>query len=219
MPSTLGLFLPLTLTESLKENRMIRSIFWNLNSLTESVLVDDEQVISLAVARLLRVDDISPHLYILFLQIFQNSVQVSLCRRALFFRQSRRCWTSSSREHRWPRSQKNRCWRSCPLSERRSAQGGWKHVCTKRKSALPESADLGRCLGGSQRQRHRNRRFPRTVAPSETILIIKPARKMRGPEGPARWERWGFYWQTELPQWEGGRLFEPSAKFFLRKQL
>ena len=31
----------------------------------------------------------------------------------------------------------------------------------------------------------------------------------------ARWER---YWQTELPQWEGGRLFEPSANFFLRKQ-
>ena len=53
---------------------MIRSIFENLNSLAESVLVDDEQVISLAVARLLRVDDISPHLYILFLQIFQNSV-------------------------------------------------------------------------------------------------------------------------------------------------
>ena len=25
-----------------------------------------------------------------------------------------------------------------------------------------------------------------------------------------------FYWQTELPQWEGGRLFEPSAKFFYR---
>ena len=24
----------------------------------------------------------------------------------------------------------------------------------------------------------------------------------------------GFYWQTELPQWEGGRLFEPSANFF-----
>ena len=53
---------------------MIRSIFQNLNSLAESVLVDDEQVISLAVARLLRVDDISPHLYILFLQIFQNTV-------------------------------------------------------------------------------------------------------------------------------------------------
>ena len=52
---------------------MIRSIFENLNSLAESVLVDDEQVISLAVARLLRVDDISPHLYILFLQIFQNT--------------------------------------------------------------------------------------------------------------------------------------------------
>ena len=47
-----------------------------------------------------------------------------------------------------------------------------KHVCTKRKSALPESADLGRCLEGSQRQSHRNQRFPRTVAPSETILII-----------------------------------------------
>ena len=31
---------------------------------------------------------------------------------------------------------------------------------------------------------------------------------------PARWERKGFYWQMELPQWEGGRLFEPSAKFF-----
>ena len=42
----------------------------------------------------------------------------------------------------------------------------------KKKSALPESADLGRCLEGSQRQSHRNPRFPRTVAPSETILII-----------------------------------------------
>ena len=27
------------------------------------------------------------------------------------------------------------------------------------------------------------------------------------------------YLKTELLQWEGGRLFEPSAKFFLRKQL
>ena len=24
----------------------------------------------------------------------------------------------------------------------------------------------------------------------------------------------GFYWQTELPQWEGGRLFDGSAGFF-----
>ena len=31
---------------------------------------------------------------------------------------------------------------------------------------------------------------------------------------PARWERKGFYWQTELPQWEGGRLFDGSTKFF-----
>ena len=31
---------------------------------------------------------------------------------------------------------------------------------------------------------------------------------------PARWERYGFYWQTELPQWEGGRLFDGSARFF-----
>ena len=45
-------------------------MMFNLDGLPESVLVDDEQVISLAVARLLRVDDISPHLYI----IFQNTV-------------------------------------------------------------------------------------------------------------------------------------------------
>ena len=31
---------------------------------------------------------------------------------------------------------------------------------------------------------------------------------------PARWEHLGCYWQTVPPQWEGGRLFEPSAGFF-----
>ena len=41
------------------------------------------------------------------------------------------------------------------------------------------------------------------------VIIIQP-----WPEGPARWERWGCYWQTVSPQWEGGRLFEPSAGFF-----
>ena len=34
-----------------------------------------------------------------------------------------------------------------------------------------------------------------------TEIFIKPARK-------------GFYWQTELPQWEGGRLFDMSAGSF-----
>ena len=38
-----------------------------------------------------------------------------------------------------------------------------------------------------------------------------------GPEGPARWERWGCYWQTVSPQWGGRRFFDASAKFFFTK--
>ena len=35
----------------------------NLNGLPESVLVDDEQVRALTISRLLRVDDVSSHLF------------------------------------------------------------------------------------------------------------------------------------------------------------
>ena len=35
-------------------------------------------------------------------------------------------------------------------------------------------------------------------------------------EGPARWERQGCYWQKVPPQWGGGRLFDASAKSFLK---
>ena len=40
--------------------------------------------------------------------------------------------------------------------------------------------------------------------------------KRPGPKG-LRAESARAYWQTELPQWEGGRLFDGSAKFFYGK--
>ena len=39
-----------------------RELIWDLNSLAKSVLIDDEHIKALAVSRLPRIDDVSPHL-------------------------------------------------------------------------------------------------------------------------------------------------------------
>ena len=54
---------------------------------------------------------------------------------------------------------------------------------------------------------------------SKFDIFIQLAREACGPEGPARWERLGCYWQTELPQVGGGKTFWAVSRIFLRKQL
>ena len=105
-----------------------RELIWDLNSLAKSVLIDDEHIKALAVSRLPRIDDVSPHLLQSFVARIQglscfhhkkflsNLSGVSLCRRALFVRQSR---ISLSRQRRSLRCQRSRSGRSCPWSGRR----------------------------------------------------------------------------------------------------
>ena len=100
-----------------------RELIWDLNSLAKSVLIDDEHIKALAVSRLPRIDDVSPHLLQRFVARILFKVhhvftikKFSLCRRALFVRQSR---ISLSRQRRSLRCQRSRSGRSCPWSGRR----------------------------------------------------------------------------------------------------
>ena len=44
--------------------------------------------------------------------------------------------------------------------------------------------------------------------------IIKPAREARGPKGPRAESARAVTGRRNSYRWEGGRLFEPSARFF-----
>ena len=155
-----------------------RELIWDLNSLAKSVLIDDEHIKALAVSRLPRIDDVSPHLLQRFVarilfkvhHVFTIKKVLTLQARSFCSPKPNLFVTSTS----FTEVSKEPEWKILPLiREAPWIEDDWvgeaagERKCKVMRLRLPESVGQEQYSGDSQAQSHRNLRRPHMVPLAE----------------------------------------------------